>query len=109
MPYNEELAARLRAAIVRQDGVTEKKMFGGIGFMVNGNMCCGVAKDDLMVRVGPDGHEDALAQPYARPMDLTGRPMKGFVFVSLEGVREETALKEWVNRGVAFAKSLPSK
>ena len=109
MPYNEELAARLRAAIGGQDGVTEKKMFGGIGFMVNGNMCCGVAKDDLMVRVGSDGYDDALAQPYARPMDLTGRPMKGFVFVRLARVREETALKEWVNRGVAFAKSLPSK
>ena len=109
MPYNEELAARLRAAIGGQDGITEKKMFGGIGFMVNGNMCCGVAKDDLMVRVGSDGYDDALAQPYARPMDLTGRPMKGFVFVSLAGVREETALREWVSLGVAFAKSLPPK
>ena len=84
-------------------------MFGGIAFMLNGNMCCGVINDDLMVRVGPDGFEDALARPHARPMDFTGRPMKGFVFVGPEGTRTESTVEQWILRGVAFAGSLPAK
>ncbi len=84
-------------------------MFGGIAFMLNGNMCCGVINDDLMVRVGPDGFEDALGRPHARPMDFTGRPMKGFVFVGSEGTDASATLIGWVQRGVAFAGSLPAK
>ena len=79
------------------------------GFMLCGNMCCGVVKDDLMIRVGPENHERSLALPYARPMDFTGRPMKGFVYVTDQGVNDDDALSEWVNRGVAIAQSLPAK
>jgi hypothetical protein len=84
-------------------------MFGGIAFMLNGNMCCGVVKDDLMVRLAPDRSEEALQLPHARPMDFTGRPMKGFVFVEPAGVATDEALREWVKRGVEFASTLPAK
>lgn len=76
--------------------------------MLQGNMCCGVTNDDLMARVGADALEDALAQPYARPMDFTGRPMKGFVFVDAAALGDRD-LKRWVQRGVTFAGSLPAK
>ncbi len=109
MAYNEELAFRVREALGERQGLTEKKMFGGLGFMLNGNMCCGVVSDELMVRVGADNHQDALAQPHARPMDFTGRPMKGFVFVGGPGLEEDGALEQWLERGVAFAQSLPKK
>ena len=109
MAYNEELAARIRISLEGHPGVTERKMFGGIGFMIHGNMCCGVLKDDLMVRVGPDGHAASLALPHARPMDFTGRPMKGFVFVGSDGINDDGALSEWIDRGVTFAQSLPKK
>ena len=109
MAYNEELAFRVRKAFGDREGLTERKMFGGLGFMLNGNMCCGIVSDDLMVRVGADNHQDALAQPHARPMDFTGRPMKGFVFVGLQGLQDEGALKQWLERGAAFAQSLPKK
>lgn len=109
MPFNEELAARVRAALGPVTGLTEKKMFGGLAFMLNGNMCVGVTNDDLMVRVGPEQHAELLALPYARPMDFTGRPMKGFVFVGLEGTQEAEELQEWVGRGVEFAETLPKK
>ncbi len=109
MAYDSELSDRVRTALKCQPGLGEKKMFGGIAFMLNGNMCCGVINDDLMVRVGPDGFEDALARPHARPMDFTGRPMKGFVFVGAQGTRTESTLAQWVLRGQAFAESLPAK
>ena len=109
MAYDFELADRVRRALETYPGISERKMFGGIAFMLNGNMCCGVANDDLMLRVGPDGYDDALAQPHARPMDFTGRPMKGFVFVAPLGLNEEEALKQWLERGMAFAQSLPAK
>ena len=109
MAYNEELALRIRVALGGNDGVVEKKMFGGIAFMLGGNMCCGVTGDDLMVRVGPDGLDDALVQPHARPMDFTGRPMKGFVYVGSAGTEKDDSLKQWVQRGVAFARTLPAK
>ena len=109
MAYDSKLACRVRMALEGHPGLVERKMFGGIAFMLNGNMCCGVINDDLMVRVGPDGFEDALAQPHARPMDFTGRPMKGFVFVGAEGTQTASTLKQWVLRGVAFAGSLPAK
>ena len=109
MAYDEALADRVRDTLARRSGLTEKKMFGGIGFMLNGNMCCGVVKEELMVRVGPDGHEGAVMQPHARPMDLTGRPMIGFVFVDRQGVQKAHALQQWVERGASFAESLPAK
>lgn len=109
MAYNEELADRIRASLDGHPGLIERKMFGGITFMVHGNMCCGVVSDELMVRVGPDNHEASLALPHARPMDFTGRPMKGMVFVGPEGIDEDGVLAEWIGRGVDFAQSLPKK
>jgi TfoX/Sxy family transcriptional regulator of competence genes len=109
MAYDEKLADRVRKALEGHEAVIEKKMFGGVAFMVGGNMCCGIVRDDLMVRVGPDGFADALRQPHARPMDFTGRPMKGMVYVSAAGLRTDTALRTWVRRGVDFAASLPAK
>jgi TfoX/Sxy family transcriptional regulator of competence genes len=84
-------------------------MFGGLCFTVHGNMAVGVTGDDLMVRLAPEEGEAALAQPGARPMDFTGKPMKGFVFVGADGLKTERMLKSWVDRGVAFASSLPPK
>lgn len=109
MAYDEHLAERVGRALARRPGLTEKKMFGGIAFMLNGNMCCGIVKDDLMVRVGPQAHDEALAQPHARPMDFAGRPMKGMVYVDPAGVRSDGALAAWVQRGVDFAAALPPK
>ena len=109
MAYDEQLAARVRSALDGQKGLGERKMFGGLAFMVHGNMVCGVEGDRLMVRVGPDRYEEALSRPHAAPMDFTGRPMKGFVFVVPTGTSTETALKTWVQMGVQFALSLPPK
>ena len=108
MAYNAEIADRVLKMMVGREGLTERKMFGGIAFMLNGNMCFGVTNDDLMVRVGADGLEDALDQPHARPMDFTGRPMKGFVFVDARAVGDRV-LRQWIQRGVTFAESLPAK
>jgi TfoX/Sxy family transcriptional regulator of competence genes len=107
--YNEQLAERIGTILEGRPEVSERKMFGGLAFMVNGNMCCGIVRDELMVRVGPDGHDEALAQPHAKPMDFTGRPMKGMVYVEPDGVRGDADLKAWVERGYAFAGSLPPK
>jgi TfoX/Sxy family transcriptional regulator of competence genes len=106
MPYDEDLAARLRMALSGRAGVVEKKMFGGLTFMLNDRMCCGVVKDDLVFRVGPDGYEEVLKLPGARPMDFTGRPMKGMVYVSRAGIASEKDLAAWVQRAVKFADSL---
>ena len=108
MAYDEQLAARVRTALAGQAGVSERKMFGGLSFMLNGNMCCGVVGDDLMVRVGPAAYEDALQLRGARPMDFTGRPMKGMVYIGPDGC-EGRGLRTWLQRGVAFASSLPGK
>ena len=109
MAYNEDLADRVRIALGARAGVVEKKMFGGLTFMVDGHMCCGVVQDMLMVRVGPDAHEDALAEPHARPMDFTGRALKGMVYVGSEGLQPDAALGRWVERGLAFVRSQPPK
>lgn len=109
MAYDEKLAQRVRNALSRRDGVVERKMFGGLAFMLSGNMCCGVLGDDLMVRVGPDGYDSALAEPHARPMDFTGRPMKGLVYVGPAGHESPAAIRRWVRRGADFASSFPAK
>ncbi len=109
MAFDEKLAARVRRMLADRRDVTEKKMFGGIAFLVGGNLCCGVNGDELMVRVGPDAYEKALARPHARPMDFTGRPLTGFVYVGTKGFASGPALRAWVDRGLAFAASLPSK
>ncbi len=109
MAYDEGLVERIRAVLAPRADVAERKMFGGLSFMVGGNMSCGVAGTNLMVRVGPYAYDDALAQPHARLMDFTGRPMKGMVFVDEAGYRDDADLTRWVQRGVDFAASLPAK
>jgi TfoX/Sxy family transcriptional regulator of competence genes len=108
MTYDEKLAVRVRKALAVGNDVVEKKMFGGLCFMVDGAMCCGLTKSDFMVRVGPDQYEAALAEPHARPMDFTGRPLKGMVYVAPEGLRTEAALARWVRRGLAFVAAAPT-
>jgi TfoX/Sxy family transcriptional regulator of competence genes len=109
MAYDEGMAVRIREVLDERADVVEKKMFGGIAFMVQGNMCVGVIGDNLMVRVGPDQHAEALAQPHARPMDFTNRPMKGFVYVDPAGLREDADLAAWIERGLTFVLALPPK
>lgn len=109
MAFSEELALRVRECLGEQAGITERKMFGGLCFMVGGNMLGGVMGDEVIVRVGADGYEDALELPHAREMDFTGRPMRGFVVVSSDGVTSEEGLNERVQRGLKFALSLPLK
>src|SRR5512143_1796792 len=109
MAYDEMLGLRIRAALGVQPGLVEKKMFGGIGFLLNGNMACGVHKDNLIVRVGPEKSTAALARPHTRPFDMTGRPMVGWVMVEPEGCATEPALKSWLEEGLEFARSLPEK
>ena len=109
MAYDEALAARIRSALAGEPNVTEKKMFGGVAFMLDGNMACGVTGDEIMVRVGPDDHEDALSRPHARPMDFTGRSMRGLVYVARPGFQSDEDLAAWVEAGASFARSLPPK
>ena len=109
MPYDVDLEMRIRQVLGGLAGLTDKRMFGGIGFLVNGNMACGVHKDALIVRVGPEGYEEALSGPHTRPFDITGRPMKGWVMVDREGYGSDEALREWVRQGVDFALTLAPK
>ncbi len=108
MAYDEDLAGRVREVLQAVEAVTERQMFGGLAFMLGGHMFCGVVRNTLMVRLGPDGAERALGQPHVRPMDFTGRPMKGMVFVEPGGLHG-AALREWVTAGAAFARALPPK
>jgi TfoX/Sxy family transcriptional regulator of competence genes len=107
--FDEALAERVRVALGPRGDVIEKRMFGGLCFMVRGHMTVGIEKTNLMVRTGPDNYEDALAQPHARPMDFTGRPLRGFVYVEPGGVGTDRELAAWVKRGLAFAESQPTK
>jgi TfoX/Sxy family transcriptional regulator of competence genes len=109
MAYDEQLAQRVRSVLGKRASLSERKMFGGLAFMLGGHMACGVVKDELMVRVGPERHEEAVAQPHARMMDFTGRPMKGMVFVGADGLRTESALRGWVERGAEYVSTLPPK
>jgi TfoX/Sxy family transcriptional regulator of competence genes len=109
MPYDENLAARLRLLLQTHPRIEEKKMFGGVAFLIGGNMCCGIHRDNLIVRVGPERYEGSMALPNAGPMDITGRPMKGWVMVDPEGISTDDALRQWVEKGIAFAASLPDK
>ena len=109
MAYDETFAARVRATLAGMSGVNERRMFGGLAFMLGGNMCCCVTGHGLMVRVGPDAYGDALAQPHAGPMDLTGRPMRGWVLVAFDGLASDDDLTRWVSQGADFAATLPPK
>jgi TfoX N-terminal domain len=109
MAYDEDLANRVREQLAGERAVTEKAMFGGLAFLLAGNMAVGLSGDELMVRVGPEAGDDALAEPHTRPFDMTGRPMKGWILVAPEGLGSDAELSSWVGRGVAFARSLPPK
>jgi len=109
MAYDEGLAQRIREAMADEPGVVEKQMFGGIAFLLGGNMSVGVIGDEMCVRVGPAAYDAALSEPGARLFDFSGRPMKGWVMVGAEGIDDEDAFAGWVARGAAFARSLPPK
>ncbi len=109
MAYSEDLATRIRRALAPRADVMERKMFGGLAFMLGGNMCCGVVGDRLMLRLGNEGAATALAEPHTRPMDFTGKPLKSMVYVEAEGIASPEELHRWVNRGADFAASLPAK
>ncbi len=109
MTFNELTAVRIRETMKSTPGVSERNMFGGVSFMLEGNMCCGVIEDNLVVRVGPGAYEAALQEPHARPMDFTGRPLRGFVYVGRAGYEAPGALRGWIERGVAFVRTLPRK
>lgn len=109
MAYNEDLAARARDILADRDDLSERKMFGGIAFMVGGNMCCGVVGEDFMLRLGADGADAALDEPHTRPMDFTGRPMSGFVYVDPSGTAAFEDLERWIGRALEVAASLPPK
>ena len=109
MAYDEDLAARIRDELAPVADIAEKKMFGGISFLLNGNMAVGVIGDEMCVRIGSEGFDELLAQPGARIFDFSGRPMKGWLMVGAAGLDNETSFARWVERGVAFAGSLPAK
>lgn len=109
MAYDEGVAQRLQEILTGQKGLVDKKMFGGVGFMLDGNMAVGVYKEELIVRVGLDKYEEVVIRPFTRPFDITGRPMKGWVMVGPEGYDSDESLAEWVEMGVTFARSLPPK
>ncbi len=108
MAYDEKLADRVRDVLDEEDGVTERKMFGGLAFMIRGHMACGIVGNDLMLRLGAESADKALERPNVRPMDFTGRPMTGMVYVGPGGLRG-AALRRWVGTSVAFVETLPPK
>lgn len=108
MAYDEKFSVRVRAALAGRKGVDERRMFGGLAFMLNGHMCVGVLDSNLVVRIGADQYEKALGERHVRPMDFTGRPLRGFIYVAAAGTRG-AALHAWIERGLHFARSLPAK
>src|SRR6476620_3289747 len=109
MSYDPEAAERVRLLLSGRDDVVEKKMVGGLSFLVNGNMCCGITGTALMVRVGADGGEQALREPHVRPMQFAGRALSGFICVEPAGFAADEALARWVQRGLDFVSGLPAK
>jgi len=108
MPFDEKLADRIRSSVVKLEGIEEKKMFGGIAFLLRGNMLVGVHKDALIARIAPEDTDAALKDKHARIFDLTGRPMRGWILVEREGV-EGAKLQTWIARALAFVRTLPAK
>jgi TfoX/Sxy family transcriptional regulator of competence genes len=109
MAYDEGLAERIRGVFEGRPGVSEKRMFGGIAFLVKDRMSVGIVQDKLMVRVGPDAYEGALRERHVRKMDFTGRPLSGFVYVLPAGYEADADLQRWIERGIAFAASAPAR
>jgi len=104
MPYDQDLAARIRRVLRRRANISERQMFGGLAFMYKGKMCCGIVGRDLMVRVPEKDMAPALKHPHVRPMDFTGRPLREFVYVARQSVATDDSLRHWVLKGVAFVK-----
>src|ERR1700691_2492409 len=109
MAFDENLAERIHKNLARKKGVEEKKLFGGIIFMLNGNMLVGVWKDSLIVRLGEEQGEEALLEPNVRPFDITGKAMKGWAMVTPDGIEDDDQLKGWIQRAVKFVGKLPGK
>jgi TfoX/Sxy family transcriptional regulator of competence genes len=109
MAFDESLARRIRDALARKKNIEERKMFGGIGFLLNGNMLVGVWKDSLIARLGPEQGDEALVEPHVKVFDITGKPMKNWILVEPEGVVEDEELKDWIQRAVKFVGRLPKK
>ena len=109
MAYDAQLAERVRRLLARRKDITEKKMFGGLAFLLRGKMCCGVLQEDLVVRVGPERYAAAVAAPHARPMDFTGRPLRGFLFVAAAGYKTDAALRKWLQQAIEFASSIAGR
>ena len=109
MPYSQDLADRIRRQLTRRKNIEEKKMFGGVGYLLKGNMCVGVWKDSLIARVGPEAYEDLLQEPFVQEFDITGRAMTGWVLVESEGVSDDEQLRSWIDRAIKFVSGLPAK
>jgi TfoX/Sxy family transcriptional regulator of competence genes len=109
VPYDEALAERVRELLETRPDISERQMFGGIAFMLSGNMAVGVSKDDLMVRIDPEDQEQAVTRPGVRPFDMTGRPMRGWILVAPDVTADDAALEEWITQGLDFAGTLPPK
>ena len=109
MAFDEALAGRIRLRLARRKNVEERKMFGGIGFLLNGNLLVGVWKESLVVRLGEDEGEEALKEPHVKEFDITGRPMRNWVLVGPEGIQNDKQLVGWIQRAVKFVGALPSK
>lgn len=109
MAFDVQLADRVRLAFKRRRNFVEKKLFGGLGFLLSGNMCCAVWKDLLILRLGADQYEDALAEPHVREFDITGRPMTGWVIVEPDGIADDQQLREWLDRAYHFCRTLAPK
>lgn len=109
MPFDESLGERIRESLARRRGIAEKKMFGGLGFLLNGSILVGVWKDSLIVRLDPEEYEEALAEEHVRVFDITGRPMKGWVMVDADGLDEDDDLASWIERALSYVKTLPAK
>ena len=109
MAYSEDLADRVRVQLAGRTKFSERKMFGGLTFMVNAHMCCGIVGDELMVRVRSDAYADSLRQPHAREMDFTGKSFKGMVYVGIEGVEQDDDLGGWIIRGLEYVQTFPPK
>src|SRR4051794_14533298 len=109
MAFSESLALRVRQAVGCRCGIVEKKMFGGVGFLLNGNMCVGIWKNSLIVRLDPDSYEDTLKGEHVRKFDITGRPMKGWILVEPDGIETDDQLRQWIEQSLDFVVTLPKK
>jgi TfoX/Sxy family transcriptional regulator of competence genes len=109
MVFSEALAGRIRRRLARRKNVEERKMFGGVGFLLNGNLLVGVWKESLVLRLGPDEGKEALKEPHVKEFDITGRPMRNWVLVEPEGVEDDDQLSDWIQRAMKFVGALPAK